>query len=123
MSGAKVDFGLITKVVDATQGFDPGAVIFAEGDAGDTLYILKSGEIDLMHGDRLLRRIGPGEVFGEMALIDGSPRSATAVARSAAEVVPVTERQFLYLVGETPYFALNLLRVLADRLRHETAAA
>jgi CRP/FNR family transcriptional regulator, cyclic AMP receptor protein len=59
-------------------------------------------------------------MFGEMALIDEAPRSATAVAASAVELVPVGSKQFLFLVSETPHFALNVMRSLARRLREET---
>jgi hypothetical protein len=56
-------------------------------------------------------------IFGEMALIDNAPRSATAIAASDAKLVPVSEKQFLFLISNTPYFALNVMRVMARRLR------
>jgi CRP/FNR family transcriptional regulator, cyclic AMP receptor protein len=56
-------------------------------------------------------------IFGEMALIDNAPRSATAVAVSDAKLVSVSEKQFLFLISNTPYFALNVMRVMARRLR------
>jgi CRP-like cAMP-binding protein len=56
-------------------------------------------------------------IFGEMALIDGAPRSATAIAATDVKLVPVGEKQFLFLVSRTPYFALNVMRALARRLR------
>jgi CRP-like cAMP-binding protein len=52
-----------------------------------------------------------------MALIDGSPRSANALARSDVTLIPVNEKQFVFLVGQLPYFALGVMRVLAERLR------
>src|SRR5262249_41849162 len=56
-------------------------------------------------------------IFGGMALIDSEPRSATAVAITDVELVPVSEKQFLFLVTQTPYFALRVMRILAQRLR------
>ena len=56
-------------------------------------------------------------IFGEMALIDDAPRSATAVAVTDVELVPVSEKQFLFLVSQTPFFAIKVMRVLARRLR------
>jgi len=56
-------------------------------------------------------------IFGEMALIDGAPRSATAIAATGVKLVPVGEKQFLFLVSRTPHFALNVKRALARRLR------
>jgi CRP/FNR family transcriptional regulator, cyclic AMP receptor protein len=55
-------------------------------------------------------------IFGEMALIDNAPRSATGVAASDAKLVPVSEKQFLFLISNTLYFALNVMRVMARRL-------
>ena len=65
--------------------------------------------------------IGPGGIFGELALIDASPRSATATATSDCDLVALDERAFLFHVSQTPFFALSVLRVLADRLRRATA--
>jgi CRP/FNR family transcriptional regulator, cyclic AMP receptor protein len=71
----------------------------------------------ILSGNRLLETLGENEIFGEMALIDTSPRSATVVAETDVVVAPVTEKQYLFLVRHTPYFALKVMRVLADRLR------
>jgi CRP-like cAMP-binding protein len=57
-----------------------------------------------------------------MALVDSAPRSADAVALTDVTLVPVSERQFLFLVSETPYFALNVMRLMARRLRHQQSA-
>jgi CRP/FNR family transcriptional regulator, cyclic AMP receptor protein len=64
-----------------------------------------------------LARSAIHDIFGEMALIDAAPRSATAVAKTDVKIVPVGEKQFLFLVGRTPHFALNVMRTLARRLR------
>lgn len=61
--------------------------------------------------------LSSGGIFGEMALIDGSPRAATARAKTACEVAPITEKSFLFLVHETPFFAIAVMRTLAERLR------
>ena len=68
-------------------------------------------------GNRLLDTLEGKTIFGEMALVDGAPRSATAVAMTDVTLVPVSEKQFLYLVSQTPFFALKVMRVLARRLR------
>ena len=57
-----------------------------------------------------------------MALIDASPRSATVVAETDVVVAPITEKQYLFLVRHTPYFALKVMRVLAERLRAQNKA-
>jgi CRP/FNR family transcriptional regulator, cyclic AMP receptor protein len=93
-----------------------GEVIFREGDRGEELFVIRSGKVLIRAGERVVETLGEHEMFGEMALIDDSPRSATAVAASAVELVPVGQRQFLFLVSETPHFALNVMRVLARSL-------
>ena len=95
----------------------PGEVIFAQGDKGDKMYIVQSGEIEIELDGKVIESIGKGGMFGEMALIDGSRRSATARAKSASEVAPITEKSFVYLVDEMPFFALQVMRSLVDRLR------
>lgn len=116
-----IDFSLLTKRSDA-RSFSAGEMIFAAGDAASELYVVKAGQVDIKLGNRLLETVGPNGIFGEMALIDGSPRSASAVAASSGELVPLNEKQFLFLVGETPYFALNVLRILTQRLRITTSS-
>ncbi len=94
-----------------------GEVIFNDGDAGDKMYVLIDGTIELSVHNRLLVRLGPGEMFGEMALLDAGPRTATATARGNAKIVPVDQRRFLYLVQNTPFFAIEVMRSMSMRLR------
>ena len=68
-------------------------------------------------GNRTLEVLGEGEIFGEMALIDSEPRSADVVAETDLVVVPVGEKQFLFMTSEAPFFALSLMRILVRRLR------
>ncbi len=61
--------------------------------------------------------MGPGAIFGEMVLVDNSPRSATAIARTDCRVVPISEKRFQFLIQETPYFAIQVMQIMATRLR------
>jgi CRP/FNR family transcriptional regulator, cyclic AMP receptor protein len=97
--------------------FRAGDVVFAEGDPGDCMYVVKRGTVSLQQGGKELEEVGPGALFGEMALIDLGPRSASAVAVTDCELVSIEKRRFWYLVQETPYFAETVMRVMADRLR------
>jgi CRP/FNR family cyclic AMP-dependent transcriptional regulator len=115
---ADVDFKLL--VNQDSRSFAAGEVIFREGERGEELFVIRSGQVQIRSGDRVVETIGEHSIFGEMALIDDGPRSATAVAASDVELVPVGQKQFLYLVSETPFFALNVMRVLVRRLRMET---
>lgn len=94
-----------------------GTVIFAEGAAAESFYVLLDGEVDISVRQSLLRTLKAGEIFGEMALVDSSPRSATATARTDCRLVEVDEKRFLFLVNQTPYFALDVMRLMASRLR------
>lgn len=97
--------------------FKAGSVIFREGDEARELFVIKRGEVRIQIGNRTITELGPDSFFGEMALIDNEPRSAAAIAVTDVELVPVSEKQFLFLVSQTPYFALKVMRVLAQRLR------
>jgi len=94
-----------------------GQTIFKEGDKGDVMFIITEGEVEIHEGSVLLENAGPGSIFGEMALIDDEPRSATVVAKTDCRVVPVDRRRFEFMVQETPFFALAVMKVLANRLR------
>ena len=117
MMQAPIDFGILAGSGAPLREFKAGEVIFAQGDAASELFVVKSGKVEIRLGDRVLDTVSDNNIFGEMALIDASPRSATAVAVTDAKLVPVGEKQFLFLVGRTPHFALNVMRVLARRLR------
>ena len=99
--------------------FAAGDVIFREGDAGDVMYAVVGGEVDILVGQDLIETAGPGAVVGEMVLIEPGPRSATVRARTDCELVPVGNKQFLYLVQEHPTFALVMMRIMVDRLRRQ----
>ena len=98
-----------------------GQTVFEEGAIGDEMYVVVDGEVELRLRDRLLDTAGPGHVFGEMALVDSVTRSASAVTKTAATIVPVNRRRFLYLIQNTPYFAIEVMKTMADRLRRMDA--
>ena len=112
-----IDFGLLTGNGIATRSVKAGEVIFKEGDEADQLFAIKSGEDAIQLGNRTLAELPANSIFGEMALIDDAPRSATAVAKTDVELVAISEKQFLFLVSQTPFFALKVMRVLERRLR------
>jgi len=118
MSIAAVDFQMLANAGFPPQSFGAGAVIFETGDKGDAMYLVRTGEVEIERNGKVVEKLGPGGIFGEMALIDGSPRSATARAKTDCVVAPLNEKTFLFLVHETPYFAIAVMRTLADRVRH-----
>lgn len=97
--------------------FAPGATIFSEGDAGHVMYVVLEGTARItVHGVNV-EEVGPGGVLGEMALIDDAPRSATATAVTACRLASIAEKRFDFLVQQHPRFAIQIMRVMAYRLR------
>ncbi len=97
--------------------FAKGAVIFNEGEPGDCMFFVIEGTISVQIGGAQISSVESGEVFGEMALIDHAPRSATAVAATDCRLAAINEQRFLRLVGLTPMFALHVMQVITHRLR------
>jgi CRP-like cAMP-binding protein len=122
MAEGSIDFGILAGAGAPVKEFKAGEVIFREGDAATEFYVVQSGKVDIRLGNRLLGTVGDRDIFGEMALIDVAPRSATAVAATDVKLVAVGEKQFLFLVSQTPHFALNVMRTLARRLRAQNNA-
>jgi CRP-like cAMP-binding protein len=114
---ADTSFSLLTGNIIETVRVRAGGVIFREGEQADELFVIKSGYVRIQIGNRMIADLAADSIFGEMALIDSEPRRATAVAITDVELVPISEKQFLFLVSQTPYFALKVMRTLAQRLR------
>lgn len=121
MTDQPVDFRILAGAGVPVCDFKAGEVIFREGDPAQELFVVQSGEVEIRRGNRHLETLTQYGIFGEMALIDSSPRSATAVAMTDVKLVAVGEKQFLFLIGNTPHFALNVMRVMARRLRTTTS--
>lgn len=111
--GPKIDL-LLAQV---GQDYEPGEVIFRSFDVGAEMYVVLDGKVELSIGSNVVETLGPGEPFGEMALIDQTPRVATATAKTAARLAVISERRFLFLVQTVPVFSLQIMKVMADRLR------
>jgi CRP/FNR family transcriptional regulator, cyclic AMP receptor protein len=106
--------------------FDVGAIIFEEGSTGRELFVVLDGRIDIVKLDgaskTLIVTLGKGEFFGEMAVIDGSARSATAIAAAPnTRVMRINHARFVYLVSQQPAFALMVMDALSKRLRASNA--
>jgi CRP-like cAMP-binding protein len=97
--------------------FKAGDVIFREGEPGDKMYVIQEGTVDIMLHSRLLESAQRGTIIGEMALIDNSPRSGDAIARTDVRLIAVDQKRFMFMVQETPFFAIRVMHVMAERLR------
>ncbi len=101
-------------------GYEKGEVVCCQGDLGDTMYIIQSGAVEVSRQtgteEVVLAILGPGDFFGEMALVDQSPRSATVKTVSRARLLPLTRLSFLDRVGEDPGVSLHVIKVLTQRI-------
>src|SRR5262249_8405579 len=102
---------------DSTKNVPSGTVVFEKGDRGGEMSAAVEGEIDVRTESGPIARLAPDDVFGEMAIVDDSPRMATAVATKDTVLAVIDRRHFLFLVHETPMFALQVMSALAERLR------
>jgi CRP-like cAMP-binding protein len=94
-----------------------GDVVIREGDPGDALFVVARGTVQAVKGSAKLRAMGPGEVFGELALLDGAPRAATVVAETEAQLLRIPRAEFEALLDESPELARGVIRTLIQHLR------
>ena len=104
-------------VYEHHQTFEPGQTIFEKGDPGDAMYILLDGEIKIKIGDHTIDELYMGDVFGEMALVDAKPRSASAVAHTECKLMRIDEERFGELAHQIPQFGLSVMRIMSQRTR------
>jgi CRP-like cAMP-binding protein len=102
---------------EVVQYFPAGHRFFATGDHGEVMYVVTSGEVEILLRGRLLETVGVGSVFGEMAIIDDRERSAEAIAKTNVKVVVIDQERFLFLTRNDPHFALKVMRIITTRLR------
>jgi CRP/FNR family cyclic AMP-dependent transcriptional regulator len=106
----------------ATVRYDRGKVIMVAGQAGALMYVVSEGRVAISIRGAVVERVGPGGVFGEMALVDQSPRAANAVAETDCALLAINRLVFLNLVKANPTFGISLLAAMAERLRNTAAA-
>ncbi|MBW2275767.1 MAG: cyclic nucleotide-binding domain-containing protein, partial [Deltaproteobacteria bacterium] len=97
--------------------FGEGEVVYAEGDEGDGLYFVLTGEVELCQGGELLSRVEPGGFFGELSTLDGVPRSDAARAREACRLLRLEREELLALMEQAPALGIGLSQYLALRVR------
>ena len=117
MSDDVVGFSFLTESNMPVWYLKPGETIFKEGETAKELYVIQSGQVEIHLGNRLLATLETNDIFGEMALIDSGPRSATAIAKTDVVLVPISKKDFLLLVSRAPTFALDIMSMMARRLR------
>ena len=121
MAADRFDFEGLVQAGYPLQRFAEGEKIFVDGDEGDAMYAVRSGAVAIMSAGAVLETVQPGETFGELTLIDGVPRGATAIAREPTEVAVIDERAFHYLVARDPLDAAARLASAAVEDEHRGA--
>jgi CRP-like cAMP-binding protein len=94
-----------------------GATLFQENDEGHQMYVLATGRAEVVVANRVVEQLQHGSIVGEMGIVAPGPRSATVVAIDDCEFVAIDEQRFQFLVQQTPFFATQVMRVMAERLR------
>jgi CRP/FNR family cyclic AMP-dependent transcriptional regulator len=122
VSEVPFDFGMHSRRGIPLRTFGAGERIFLENDSGNAMYVVRSGAVDVISFGRVLDHIGPGGVFGEMALIDDAPRAAAALACQPTEVAVIDKPTFLTLIAEEPEFALQIMKLMAERVRRKSGS-
>jgi CRP-like cAMP-binding protein len=94
-----------------------GKPLFTEGEPGHLMFVLTSGSAEVLVRNRVVETLQNGSIVGEVSIVLDGPRSATVIATTDCEFVAVDEKRFQFLVQQTPFFATQVLRVIAERLR------
>ncbi|CFX15429.1 Crp/Fnr family transcription regulator (fragment) [Candidatus Filomicrobium marinum] len=117
MTDVPFDFGFFEKFLIPLKRFRAGEKIFQEGEAGQAMYVVLEGKVDITLGQTVLETVGLHGIFGEMALIEHALRSADAIAKAATEVAVIDTNAFVKLVSNNPHFSLYVMRQMASRVR------
>lgn len=110
-------FHLFTRDPDLVE-LPTGTALFKEGDTGEHMYVLVSGTADITVRGKLVEQAMHGTIIGEVAVLEPCARTATVTATSDCLLAKIDQKRFNYLVSQTPYFAIEVMRVMAARLRH-----
>lgn len=116
-SDVPFDFRFLERFLIPLKRYGAGNHIFVEGEAGHHMFVVLEGQVKIVREGLLLETVGLHGVFGEMALIDDAPRSATATTTRASEVAIIDRAGFLRLVGENPGFSLYVMKQMGRRIR------
>jgi CRP/FNR family cyclic AMP-dependent transcriptional regulator len=108
--------------------YEQDAIVFSQGDPGDSLYGVVTGKVRISASTRegkemFLNIMEPGDTFGEIALLDGNPRTATATTTATGELMIIPRAQFLALLQREPTLAIHLLQLLCQRIRWTSGQA
>ena len=122
MNGNEIDMRMFAQRAGANVTFSAGSVVFNKGDPGSCMYIVQSGVIEMVIGDKVVETCGENEAIGFMSMVDGALRSSTARVKQDCEVSVIDARTFRFMVDEVPNFAMYIMGAMARRIRGMGAA-
>ena len=117
MNASDIDMRLFAKKAGTSLNYAAGSIVFNKGDPGECMYVVQSGVIEMVIGDKVIEVCGPNEAIGFMSMIDEAPRSSTARVKEVCEVSVIDRRKFRFMVDEVPNFALYIMGAMARRIR------
>jgi CRP/FNR family cyclic AMP-dependent transcriptional regulator len=112
-----IDMRTFARNAGVNIAFPAGSVIFNKGDPGGCMYVVQSGIVEMVIGDKVIEVCGPNEAIGFMSVIDDAPRSSTARVKAAVELSVIDKRKFRFMIDEVPNFALYIMGAMARRIR------
>jgi CRP-like cAMP-binding protein len=114
----------LRRILKATEEYTYpyGTTIVAEGALNEQLYVILEGNVKVRRGGRTIARMGPGEFFGEIAVIDGLPRTASVISDGPVRCLVLLRKEFFQVIKAAPQVAWKVLRTLATRLRERQSS-
>ena len=122
MQNRELDFRVFAREACPVIDVQAGATVFQLGEPGATMYVILSGRIDMVNGDKVIESLGAQEAFGMMSLIDALPRTATALVSENAQLAVIDRKKYQFMLHELPSFAIFLIHTLANRVRSTARA-
>jgi CRP/FNR family transcriptional regulator, cyclic AMP receptor protein len=122
MQNRELDFRVFAREACPVVEVRAGSTVFQLGEPGATMYVILSGRIDMVNGDRVIESLGAQQAFGMMSLIDALPRTATALVSEDAQLAVIDRKKYQFMLHELPSFAIFLIQTLANRVRSTARA-
>ena len=122
MQNRELDFRVFAREACPVIDVRAGTTVFQLGEPGTTMYVILSGRIDMVNGDKVIESLGAQEAFGMMSLIDALPRTATALVTADAQLAVIDRKKYQFMLHELPSFAIFLIQTLANRVRSTARA-
>ena len=122
MQNRELDFRVFAREACPVIDVQAGTAVFQLGEPGATMYVILSGRIDMVNGDKVIESLGAQQAFGMMSLIDALPRTATAQVAEDAQLAVIDRKKYQFMLHELPSFAVFLIQTLANRVRSTARA-